>query len=1238
MLFALNDQMTSPTTGDTCSRGWAAMVGVLTALLLTATMIRALPAGAEVLSPQWTVTAVSRPTNVNPAVAVDEVQEISVSATGGNVVVIEPVSLEELQAGKIELSELKTAEFVYNASREVAQTALESLYGSGNVEVSGGPPGAYVVTFTGALGNRPVRLMNTEFSGFLGGLEGEAVTTRAKEGKPAGEYVVEVKNTGGAASNGSTVTITDTLPAGLILAGQVAGSDVLSTNAVSCVATTCTYSGVIVPDDSLILRVPVAVGAGPFADSCELPAAAIGCLTNGVAVHGGGAPEAGRETPTVISARPAEFGIAPGSLSTVLSSTQAGAHADLTTSLAFDTLDTNGKLPASPRSTTADLPPGFVGDLADSPTCSVATFDEQAGLFQGPQYCGLSTQVGTTTVELGFGTQITHVTAPVYNLTPNPGELAKLGFAVPAVKVMGTISLRPGDYGVRTSFENIVGAANLDAVSLTIWGVPAAASHNQMRGLICNGLACAYFALPTPGNENGEHNVAELPGGQVSSSPAVPFLTSPTQCTGAPLQAVFAVGAWEPGVESVSESSPLGPLTGCDLLEFPPFIVASPDTGRTDTPAGLTAEVRMPQEGLISAEGFSAADLKNTTVKLPVGMVVNPGQAAGLAACQLSEAGIGREGPASCSNASKVGTVEVDTPVLKHKLDGNVYLLQSNPPDLKLLVTAYAPIYGIYVKLIGDVHLDLVTGQLTTTFEGTPELPFDDFKLSFSGGAQAALSTPTHCGTYTTNADFTPWTSPIGPDALSMSEFVISSGTNGAACPGSSLPFTPSLIAGATTDQAGGFTHFSMLLQSPDDQQRIEKLQFKAPPGLSGVLSSVPLCGEPQAAQGTCPASSQIGHTVIASGPGPYPLVVPQPGQPPAAIYLTGPYQGAPFGLSIVVPVVVGPFVLETQVVRARIEVDPATAQITVTTSPLPQIIDGVPTDLRTVNAVIDRPGFMFNPTNCSAQAFSGTATSSEGTDAPISSRFQVGSCQSLKFTPKFALSTTGHSTRATGASFTAKISEPKGAMGTQANIRSVKVALPRALPSRLSTLQKACLAAVFDANPAACPAGSIVGHARAVTPILPGALTGPAYFVSNGGAKFPELVIVLQGDGVTIVLHGETDIKAGVTSSTFHTVPDQPVTSFELTLPQGKGSALAANLPAKAKGNFCGQHLTAPTALVAQNGLEIHQNTPVAVTGCSGRAQRLAAALKACKRKPKGKRAACALAAHRKYGTLKKG
>jgi uncharacterized repeat protein (TIGR01451 family) len=999
-------------------------------------------------------------------------------------------------------------------------------------------------------------------------------------------YRVHVQNTGDAPSDGSTVTVSDVLPTGLRAAAKPAvGVDWQSGTAMSCSGLTCTYAGVVPIDDILELTIPVEVVAG--AKETE---------TNVVSVSGGGAPEAVRETPTRVSSAPAAFGIAPGSTAIVLSNDQAGGHPDLTNTLAFTTLG-NGLLAGDPKEAGEVLPPGFAGDLADTPKCPISEFSEINEGDDIPLHCSLSTQVGTVTVSLTAGNSYDdRETVPLFNVTTNPGEIAKFAFKVQDYGIQGIVSLEPGDYGVRTTFQNIIdNVYQFTGISLTVWGVPSDPSHDLMRGRICGYTpgTCAY--------DNATETNVQAPNGQSTASLPLPYLTSPTECTAAPLQAKLTASSWEQPEVQTSVTSPVGPLTGCNLLEFAPAITASPDTTRADTPAGFTFGVKMGQEGLVNPEVSSESDIENTTVTLPEGVAINPGQANGLGACQLSEDGIGREGPPSCPSDSKVGTVEIETPILRDKLDGNVYVLQSNPPDLKLLVAPEDPADGIYVKFAGDVHLNETTGQLVTTFEKTPQLPFSGLKLSFSGGAQAALSTPTGCGTYATATDFTPYSSPFVPDVFPSASFAIETGSGGAACPPSPLPFSPALIAGPTTDQAGGFTDFSLLLTRADDQQRISTLQFKTPEGLLGEIAKVPLCPEPQASQGTCSSSSQIGHTVVEAGPGPYPLVVPQPGQPPAPIYLTGPYEGAPFGLSIVVPLVVGPFTLQTQVVRARIEVDPLTSQLTVTTSPLPQMIDGVPADLRDINAVIDRPEFMFNPTSCAPTSFSGTATSAQGASAPISSRTQVGSCQSLKFKPDFKVSTSGKTSRADGASLDAKIVYPTGNLGdnqasSQSNVKSVKVDLPKQLPSRLTTLQKACPAATFEANPALCPADSRVGAARAITPVLPVPLTGPAFFVSYGGAKFPELVIALQGYGVTIYLHGETFIsKAGITSSTFRQVPDVPIDSFEISLPEGPFSALAAN------GNLCTVKggLEMPTAFTAQNGAVIHQNTPIGVTKC---------------------------------------
>jgi hypothetical protein len=820
------------------------------------------------------------------------------------------------------------------------------------------------------------------------------------------------------------------------------------------------------------------------------------------------------------------------------------------------------------------LAPGVIGDPNAMPQCTRQQFDAEV------YGCPPSTQIGIDTVGIGGPGTLTLLTLPVYNIVPPPGVPAEFAFNAFGIHGILDFAVRPGSeqYGLTAHVYNIT-QRNIIYDSFTAWGVPSDPSHDaQRQGLDCISGGCS-----------------------VNGTAVKSFLTLPASCSD-PLKFSIAATTWqEPTAAPVTDSTETPSMTGCEHFSFGPSIAIAPDTSHADTPAGLTAEVMLPEDpGLTSAsEGRTAVDVQNTTVTLPAGVVINPGQAAGLEACQPAQEGLEEpEGPPSCPAGSKVGTDSISTPLLPDKLEGNVYVLQSNPPNLELLVAASAD--GVNLKLIGDVHLDPVSGRLTTTFSGTPDLPFTDFKLSFSGGAQAALSTPTACGVYTTASDFTPWSSPFTADVFSGSAFAIESGADGSsACPSSPLPFSPSMTAGATTDQAGGFTDFSMLLQRGDGQQRIERLQFKTPEGLLGKISGVPLCPEPQAARGTCPAASQIGHTVVEAGAGPYPLVVPQPGQPPAPIYLTGPYEGASFGLSIVTPVIAGPFNLGTIVTRASIAVDPKTAQITVTTDPLPQIVDGVPTDLRTIDAVIDRADFMFNPTSCEPLSFSGTTSSSEGASAPLSSPFQVGSCRSLAFKPDFKVSTLGKTSKAEGASLDAKVIYPTGTLGanqasSQSNIQSVKVDLPKQLPSRLTTLQKACLAATFETNPAACPAASRIGVVRANTPVLPVQLSGPVYFVSHGNEAFPSLVIVLQGDGVRVDLTAATFIsKAGITSSTFKSIPDVPISSFELYLPEGKFSALAAN------GDLCTSKLAMPTAFTAQNSAVIHESTPISVTGC---------------------------------------
>jgi hypothetical protein len=1075
-----------------------------------------------------------------------------------------------------------------------------------------------------------------------------------------GDVWVYVYNTG--AVEGGEGVLRDTLPKGLTATG---GENCSGTTVVTCALPApggnpqaSLYPGEGQPD---AVKIPVTVAPGMSGEGL-----------NSVVVEGGGATDVAR------TSFPVRFGTqAPGpgfsgfdmwaSNTDGSVDTQAGSH-PFEVTLAFSTntvLNEAGEelLTGEPRDLDFRLPPGLVGNPNAVPQCPRADFDEAENGEKARKACPASTRIGFEDIEFEGGSGV----LPIYNIVPPPGVAAQFGFTLSGITVLLNAKVRSGgDYGITEHVFNVP-ERKIRFSSTTIWGNPSEEGLDVLR------RGGSPGCVPGPG------------GGCVYTGPQEPFLTTPTSCEGP--QPIFGeiIGTWEdlyarPPVAEIkthnSEGTQVG-FTGCSRLShFNPTATIAPDTTAADTPAGLGAEVRVPQG--VNPEQLSTAGLKDTTVTLPPGVVINPGQATGLVACPPGK-GPGTEnlpastgegeseewdGPPECPSASKVGTDEINTPLLADPLVGNVYILQNNPPHLQLLVAASAD--GVNLKLIGEVNLNEATGQITTTFKNTPDFPFTVFKLAFSGGAQAALATPTRCNTaefpaYTSEAAFTPWSSPFVAEALSLSSFEITSGPAGGGSCGATLPFSPTLTAGSTTDQAGGYTNFTMLLQRGDGQQRIDGLQFKAPAGLTGFLSHVPLCTNAQAEANACPAASKIGHTVVESGPGPYPLVIPEAGQEPAPIYLTEGYGGAPFGLSIVVPLHVGPFTLETQRVRASIAIDPYTSQLTVTTNPLPQEVAGIPTDLREVDAVIERPEFMVNPTNCKAQAFTGTAygtpppgqggpqggAGGSGSSAPLSYRFQVGACQALKFEPKFTVSTAGKTSKANGASLTAKVSYPNVPQGTDADIGYVKIELPKQLPSRLTTLQRACTNAQFEANPAACPSESKIGYATVHTPLLPVPLTGPAIFVSHGGEAFPSLTVVLQGDGVTVDIVGTTFIsKAGITSTTFKTVPDDPFSTFELTLPQGKFSALTTNVPTKAHYSLCGQKLTMPNELVGQNGAVLKQTTAVRVMGCPPtrakvkaltRSQKLQKALKACRKQKGSKRQQCEKAARRRLGPVKK-
>lgn len=866
---------------------------------------------------------------------------------------------------------------------------------------------------------------------------------------------------------------------------------------------------------------------------------------------------------------------------------QAGSHPyDFATTLSVNTVEarppgSNEEYPIPAGGDVKDievnLPPGFLGDPLATPQCQIEVFRQPHGYVDA---CPADSQIGI--VELTLGGRVYR--PELYNLVPPRGMPAEFGFTIFNVPVVLVPHVRTGfDDGVSVKFTSIPQSLAVTKGTVTLWGVPADHGHDMERGE-CWGELGVVFGIKGDGDEK------ECP----SSAPAKPFLSLPTSCNG-PLRFTVSIDSYEEqGVFKEAETSIPG-MTGCDKLDFKPSLAVQPEPAQAASPSGLSVEIVVPQT-YDNPAGLAEANLKDTTVTLPTGVAVNPAAADGLVACSEEQFGLHDAAEVACPDGSKVGQVEARTPLLEHALVGGVFLAQqgnlpgngSNPFGslIALYLTIRDPYSGVLVKLAGEVKPDPVTGQLVTTFLNNPQVPFDSLRLSFFGGPRAALVNPALCGSYTASAQMNPWSG--GAGASPQSVFQIASGPGGSACVGS-LPFTPSLVSGTTSNQAGGFSPFSLTFFRTDGEQNLARIRVVTPPGLLGSLSTVPLCGEPQAAAGTCGPESMIGHVTVGVGAGSNPFYVT------GKVYLTVGYHGAPFGLSFVVPAVAGPYNLGTVVVRAAVNVDPHTVALTVTSEPLPQILQGIPLHIRAVNVTIDRERFIFNPTNCGPLSIQALLSSSLGASYPVSTRFQATNCGALAFKPEFSVSTSGHTSRANGASLDVKLSFPAGSQGSEANIAKVKVDLPKQLPSRLTTLQKACPAQTFEADPASCPAGSRVGVVRASTPILPVQLTGPVYFVSHGGAAFPDLIIVLQGYGVRVDLIGSTFInKAGITSSTFRTVPDVPVSSFELYLPQGPGSALAAN------GNLCKSKLKIPTAFTAQDGSTIHQSTPIAVTGCS--------------------------------------
>jgi hypothetical protein len=1118
-----------------------------------------------------------------------------------------------------------------------------------------------------------------------------------------GVVIIDAANVGDAevSGRGNTVKIVDSLPANIAEVTKVEAEDEGTPRFVSIhgqefkedfLCSTqesesrwkveCTYDNELAPFEQLEVVVYVKT-AGTSATELSQ-----------VSVENGGAPPESVESPIAVNGDPTSFGVESYELTPENENfepdTEAGSHPfQLTTTFNVnETLQHYGgnaepqpSAPALERNLNFKLPPGLIGDanvVGDANAvqqCSDLDFGVHGEA--DINACPEDTAVGVASVEfedpitLYYDTRV----VPVFNLVPAPGEPARFGFEVNDVPVVLDTALRTGDdYGVTVSVQNASEAVQVLASRVTFWGVPADVRHDSARGWECLGDG-SYVERVT--------NEPRCANPEVASP--TPFLTLPTTCEtlNSPAEGV----AWNGETFAVPNAQPLT-TTGCESLAFDPSIEVTPASEAASTPTGMTVKVSMPQQGTLEAEGKAEADLSATTLELPDGLQTNAGAANGLGSCSVGEIGFNQAGntkfkpelaeaaqtenddfsalPATCVESSKIGTVSIKTPDLEEELSGSVYLAsQDTDPfasPLVLYIVAKEAKSEVLVKLAGEVQINQTTGQLTSVFKNTPQAPFESLTLNLSNTQRASQATPAHCGTYESKATFVRALN-VGPQGEvqstetkpGSSSFQITSGPNGTPCPGEQLPFELTFSGGSANTQAGAFSPFTVTIGRPDGNQAIEKIDLELPPGLAALISSVEQCSDPQSVpletteEPACPAGSQIGTTTAVSGLGTKPVSLS------GKVYLTEGYGGAPFGLLAVTEAKAGPFNLGFVNVRSQLFVNKETAAVTVISEAIPQMVKGVPAQIKELNVTVERPGnepFEFNPTKCEGLSITGSVTGHESGSYPIAEPFPISNCASLPFTPKLTASVLGHGSKANGTTF--KVTVESEGLG-QANVHKVDLTLPEVLPSRLTTIQKACLEAVFNANPASCDEGSDIGEGIVYTPVFKNPLRGPAYLVSHGNAAFPDVEFVLQGEGITLIVDGKTDIKKGITYSKFETAPDAPFTKFETILPAGPHSALTADVPESEEFSLCKQaasKLEMPTTIVGQNGTEIEETTKIALQGCGGvlasktkklsRSQKLTKALKACRTKYKSKakkpkRLACEKQARKKYGPLKK-
>jgi hypothetical protein len=906
----------------------------------------------------------------------------------------------------------------------------------------------------------------------------------------------------------------------------------------------------------------------------------------------------------------ADFGFVPNGVNAAAETkdgaleTQAGSHPYVfTVRFAFNTAP-NGKVEGGePGLVVVDLPPGLVGDPLAVPQCPMELFDGNA------PSCSRDSQIGVLRATVpGTG----QVLAPIFNLAPNPGVAALLGFnGLNKNALEGALVKTDGGYAIEVRAALPL---EVSEVEEKVWGVPADPGHDAERG-----------QQVLTGNEPP----------QSSDAPLLPFLTLPTSCWTAPQLTVAASSKSAPG-EFVEEIVPFQDsggrailFAGCSRVPFSPSVAVQPTSRMAESSSGLDFQLNLPNQGLLGPESITESEPRKTVVTLGEGLTVNPSLAEGVGVCseaQYAAEQIETAPGGGCPEASKIASVVARSPLLKEAIEGSVYLAApyENPFGTltALYLVARAPERGVLVKQAGKVDFDGINGQITAAFEDLPPLPYSSFKLHFREGPRAPLVTPASCGELRSVAKMTPFSVRDDTEAAVVeAPLQIDHGTGGGACPnGGTPPFRPGVDAGTVNNAAGSYSPFYLRLSRTDEEQEITHFSIKLPPGVTGKLAGIPFCAEGQIAaaearertphggqeeldQPSCPQASEVGHTLVGAGVGPSLAYVP------GKIYLAGPYNGSNLSIVAITAAKAGPFDLGTVVIREGLKVNPETAEVSVDAAgsdPIPHIIDGIPVHLRDIRVYVDRREFVRNPTDCeptstaSTVVGSGTDFASEADDRPVTvtSRFQAADCASLGFKPGLKISLKGPTKRAGLPALTAVVT-PRT---TDANIGKAVVTLPPSEFLEQAHIGNTCTRVQFHAgggNGEQCPANSVLGEAVAVTPLLSEPLEGRVFLRSNGGERrLPDLVAALHSKDIDIDLVGFIDSLhkkgSGVSRirTTFATVPDQPVTRFTLKMFGGKKGLLVNST------NLCKGTHKAISEFTGQNGKR-YDTEPAVQTQC---------------------------------------